>query len=105
MSSHRASHLLHLTLFIANPSALSHDISRPLKLFLTVSVQFFSCLPVLFLLSGTQCNIWFALLSLFLRNTWPSHHHSLLFPMMFSISSCPLLSLILLVVILSRHDT
>src|SRR6218665_1288424 len=78
MSSHRASHLLHLTLFIANPSALSHDISRPLKSFLTVSVQFFSCLPVLFLPSGTQCNIWFALLSLFLRNTWPSHHQSFL---------------------------
>src|SRR6218665_1043131 len=97
-------HLFHSTLSIASSSALSHDISRPLKSFLTVSVQFFHGLPLLFLPSGTQCNIWLALLSLFMCHTWPSHH-SLLFLIMFSISSCPVLSLILLFVILSCHDT
>src|SRR6218665_3468679 len=43
-----ATHLLHSTLSIARCSALSHDISRPLKSFLTVSVQFFRGLHLLF---------------------------------------------------------
>src|SRR6218665_371828 len=104
ISVHRATHLLHSTLSIASASALSHDISRPLQSFLTVSVQFFRSLPLLFLPSGTQCNTWLALLSLSIRHTWP-RHRSLFFLLMFSISSCPVLFLILLFVILSRHDT
>src|SRR6218665_1037792 len=104
MTVHRATHLLHSTLSITSSSALSHDISRPLKSFLMVSVQFFRGLPLLFLPSENQCNIWLALLSLSMRHTWP-RHRSLLFLMMFSISFCPVLSLILLFVILSRHDT
>src|SRR6218665_508756 len=80
------------TLSIASSLALSHDISRPLKSFSTVSVQFFRGLPLLFLPSGNQCNIWLALLSFSVRHTWPSHR-SLLFLMMFSISSCQVLSL------------
>src|SRR6218665_1536403 len=104
MTVHRATHLLHLTLSIASSSALSHDTSRPLKSFLTVSVQFFRGLPLHFLPSGNQCNIWLVLLSLSMCHTWSSHR-SLLFLMMFSISSCPVLSLILLFVILSCHDT
>ena len=54
-------------------SVLSHDISRPLKSFITVSIQFFRGLPLLFLHSGTQCNIWLALLSMSMRHTWSSH--------------------------------
>src|SRR6218665_960496 len=104
MAVHRATHLLHSTLSVASSSALSHDISRPLKSFLTVSVQFFRGLPLLFIPSGTQCNTWLALLPLSMRHTCPSHH-SLLFLMMLPISSCPVLSLIPLFVILSRHDT
>src|SRR6218665_3214970 len=105
MTVHKATHLLHSTLSIASSFLpLSQDISRPLKSFLTVSVQFFRGLPLLFLPSGNQCNIWLALLSLCMRHTWPNHP-SLLFLMMFSISSCPVLSLILLFVILSCHDT
>src|SRR6218665_1211613 len=104
MYAHRAMHLLHLILSISSFSALSHDISRPLKSLITVSVQFIRGLPLLFLPSGTQCNIWLALLSLPVRRTWPSHR-SLLFLMMLSISSCPVLSLILLFLILSRYDT
>src|SRR6218665_356083 len=46
MTAHRATHLLHSTLSIASSSALSNDISRPLKSFLTVSVQFFCGLPL-----------------------------------------------------------
>src|SRR6218665_4029289 len=95
MTVHRATHLLHSTLSIASSLALSHDISRPLKSFLTVSVQFFRGLPLLFLPSGNQCNIWLALLSFSVRHTCPSHR-SLLFLMMFSISSCQVLSLKLL---------
>src|SRR6218665_2639985 len=50
MSAHRATHLLlHSTLSFASSIALSHDISRPLNSFLTVSVQFFRGLPLLFL--------------------------------------------------------
>src|SRR6218665_2765349 len=104
MTVHRATHLLHSTLSIANSSALSHDISRPLKSLLTVSVHFFRGLHFLFLPSGTQCNIWLALQSLSMRHTWPSHR-TLLFLMMFSISFCSVLSYILLFVILSRNDT
>src|SRR6218665_27343 len=70
MSAHRAAHLLHSTLSIASSSALSHDISRHLKLFLTVSVQFFHGILLLFRTSGTQCNIWLALLSLSMCHTW-----------------------------------
>src|SRR6218665_2730710 len=50
-----ATHFLHLTLSIACSSAVFHDISRPLKSFLMVSVQFCRGLPVLFLPPGTQC--------------------------------------------------
>src|SRR6218665_3620364 len=84
MTVHRATHLLHSTLSIASSSTLSHDISRPLKSFLMVSVQFFRGLPLLFLPSGTQCNTWLALLSLSMRHTWP-RHRSLLFLIMLSI--------------------
>ena len=83
-------HLLHLTLSITSSSALSDDISRPLKSFFMASALFFRGLPLLILPSGTQCNIWLTLLSLSMRHTWPSHH-SLLFLMMFSISFCPIL--------------
>src|SRR6218665_2240264 len=95
MTVHQATHLFHSTPSIASSSALSHDISRPLKSFLTVSIQFFRGLSLLFLPSGNQCNIWLALLSLSMRHTWPSHS-SLLFLMIFSISSCPVRSLIYL---------
>jgi len=95
---------LHSTLSITSSSALFHDISRPLKSSFTTSVQFFHGILLLFHSSGTQCNIWLALLSLFMRHTWSSHL-SLLFLMMFSMSSCPVLSLILLFVILTCHHT
>src|SRR6218665_2604534 len=62
MSAHRSTHLLHSALLIASSSALSHDISRPLKSFLMISVQFFCGLSLLFLPSGTQSNVWLALL-------------------------------------------
>src|SRR6218665_885061 len=104
LPAHQATHLLHSNLSIASSSALSHDISRPLKSFLTVSVQIFRGLPLLFLPSGTQRNTWLALLSLSVHHMWPSLC-SLLFLMMLSISSCPVLSLTLLFVILSCHDT
>ena len=70
MSAHRATHLLHSTLSIASSSALSHNISRPLKSSLTISAQIFRGFPLFFLPSGTQWNIWLALLSLSLRRTW-----------------------------------
>src|SRR6218665_2295773 len=105
MSAYRSMHLLHSVMSIACSSALSHDVSRPLKSFLAVSVQFFRGFPLLFRPSGTQCNnIWLALLCLSMRLMWPSHR-SFLFLMMFSLSSCPVLSLILLFVILSFSDT
>src|SRR6218665_1636996 len=72
------------------------------KRHVSLSMQFFRGLPFLFLASGTQCNTWLALLPM--RHTCPSHLN-LLFLMMFSISSCPVLSLILMFVILSRHNT
>src|SRR6218665_308576 len=103
-SGHWATYFFHSTLSIASSSAFSHDIPRPLKSFLTVSVQFLCGLPLLFLPSGTQCNIWLALVSMSTRHTWPSRH-SLLFLMMLSVSSCPVLSLILLFVLLVCHDT
>src|SRR6218665_2567468 len=99
MTVHRAIHLLHSTLA---PPPSPMIFSRPLKSFLTVSVQFFRGLPLLFLPSGNQCNIWLSLLSLSMCHTWPNHH-SLLFLMMLFISS--VLSLTLLFVILSCHDT
>src|SRR6218665_1241619 len=68
-----------------------HDISRPLKSILTVSVQFFRSLPLLFLNSGTQCNRAYLVGSSVLVHA-PSHRSRLLL-MMFSISSCPVLSL------------
>src|SRR6218665_2006137 len=61
------------TLDSVHCSVLSNDISRPLKSFITVSIQFFRGLPLLFLPSGAQCNIWLALLSMSMRHTWPSH--------------------------------
>src|SRR6218665_3860529 len=104
MSAHRAKHLFHRSLSIASSPSLYHEISRHLRSLLTVSVQFFRGLPLLFLPSGTQRNTWLALLSLSVHHMWPSLC-SLLFLMMLSISSCPVLSLILLFVILSCHDT
>src|SRR6218665_4182108 len=73
MSAVRATHHLHSSL----STALSHDISRHLKSLLTVSIQFFSGLPLLFFLSGTQCSTWLTLLSLSMRHTWPSHFNLL----------------------------
>src|SRR6218665_1545973 len=104
MSAHRAMHLLHLTLSFACSSALSHDISRSLKSFLTVSVQLFLFSFIPQKPNAIQVPAWLALLSLSMRHTCPSHL-SLLFLLMLSISSCPILSLILLFVILSCHDT
>ena len=74
------------------------------KSFLMVFVQFLRGLPLLFLPSGTQCNIWLALPSFFMQHTCPNRFN-LFFLMMFLISSCPVLYLIPLFEILSCHDT
>src|SRR6218665_2425300 len=58
ISAHQATHLLHSALSIGTSSALSQYISRSLKSFLKVSVQFFRGLPLLFLPSGISWNTW-----------------------------------------------
>src|SRR6218665_3989415 len=76
-------------------------ISRHSKSVLMASVQFFHGLPLPFLHTRTQSNGW---ISLSKQNTWPSHFY-LLFLIIFSISSCPTLGpiKILLFVMLLRH--